>query len=49
MSYRPYAPPAPLLIGYDPFRDLPPDHLARLGAFWAGGRIAFDDRAWAEL
>jgi transposase len=30
MSYRPYAPPAPLLIGYDPCRDLPPDHLARL-------------------
>lgn len=30
MSYRPYAPPAPLLIGYDPFRDLPADHLARL-------------------
>jgi transposase len=30
MSYRPYAPPAPLLIGYDPFCDLPPDHLARL-------------------
>jgi transposase len=30
MSYRPYAPPAPLLIGYDPVRDLPPDHLARL-------------------
>jgi hypothetical protein len=29
MSYRPYAPPAPLLIGYDPFRDLPADHLAR--------------------
>lgn len=30
MSYRSYAPPAPLLIGYDPFRDLPADHLARL-------------------
>jgi transposase len=30
MSYRPYAPPSPLLIGYDPCRDLPPDHLARL-------------------
>jgi transposase len=30
MSYRPYAPPGPLLIGYDPTRDLPPDHLARL-------------------
>ena len=30
MSYRPYPPPAPLLIGYDPFFDLPPDHLARL-------------------
>jgi transposase len=30
MSYRPYAPPAPLLIGYDPVCDLPPDHLARL-------------------
>jgi hypothetical protein len=30
MSYRPYAPPSPLLIGYDPVCDLPPDHLARL-------------------
>jgi Transposase DDE domain/Transposase domain (DUF772) len=30
MSYRPYPPPGPLLIGYDPFRDLPADHLARL-------------------
>src|SRR5260370_42680412 len=30
MSYPPYAPPAPLLIGYDPVCDLPPDHLARL-------------------
>jgi transposase len=30
MSYRLYAPPTPLLIGYDPARDLPPDHLARL-------------------
>jgi transposase len=30
MSYRPYAPPAPLLIGYDPVCDLPQDHLARL-------------------
>jgi hypothetical protein len=30
MSYRRHDPPAPLLIGYDPFRDLPPDHLARL-------------------
>ena len=30
MSYRSYPPPAPLLIGYDPFRDLPLDHLARL-------------------
>lgn len=30
MSYRPYAQPAPLLIGYDPVCDLPPDHLARL-------------------
>lgn len=29
-DYRRYAPPAPLLIGYDPFRDLPLDHLARL-------------------
>jgi transposase len=29
MSYRPYPPPAPLLIGYDPFSDLPQDHLAR--------------------
>jgi len=27
MSYRSYAPPAPLLFGYDPFRDLPKDHL----------------------
>lgn len=30
MGYRRHAPPAPLLIGYDPFRDLPLDHLARL-------------------
>jgi hypothetical protein len=30
MGYRHYAPPAPLLFGYDPFRDLPLDHLARL-------------------
>lgn len=30
MPYRPYAPPAPLLFGYDPERDLPQDHLARL-------------------
>jgi hypothetical protein len=28
--YRRYDPPSPLLIGYDPFRDLPVDHLARL-------------------
>jgi hypothetical protein len=30
MSYRPHPPPALRLIGYDPVRDLPPDHLARL-------------------
>lgn len=30
MAYRPYPPPTPLLFGYDPVRDLPPDHLARL-------------------
>jgi transposase len=30
MGYRRHAPPEPLLIGYDPFRDLPLDHLARL-------------------
>jgi transposase len=30
MSYRRYDPPTALLIGYDPVRDLPPDHLARL-------------------
>ena len=30
MSYRHYGPPQPLLIGYDPVRDLPGDHLARL-------------------
>src|SRR5260221_7422449 len=30
MGYRHHGPPAPLLIGYDPFRDLPLDHLARL-------------------
>jgi transposase len=29
MGYRPYPPPTPLLFGYDPVRDLPPDHLAR--------------------
>jgi len=27
--YRTYAEPAPLLLGYDPVRDLPSDHLAR--------------------
>lgn len=30
MSFRPHDPPTPLLFGYDPVRDLPPDHLARL-------------------
>lgn len=30
MSYRPHPAPAPLLFGYDPVRDLPPNHLARL-------------------
>jgi transposase len=30
VSYRRYDPPQPLLFGYDPVRDLPPDHLARL-------------------
>lgn len=30
MPYRPYPPSAPLLFGYDPERDLPRDHLARL-------------------
>jgi hypothetical protein len=30
MSYRYYPPAGPLLIGYDPFCDLPADHLARL-------------------
>jgi len=30
MSYRPYGPATPLLFGYDPTRDLPDDHLARL-------------------
>lgn len=29
MSYRGYNPPSPRLIGYDPFVDLPSDHLAR--------------------
>lgn len=29
-QFRRYDPPSPLLIGYDPFRDLPLDHLARL-------------------
>jgi len=29
MSYREYLPPAPLLVGYDPYLDLPSDHLAR--------------------
>jgi transposase len=28
--YRPYGEPSPLLVGYDPCRDLPEDHLARL-------------------
>lgn len=30
MSYRPYNPPSYLLFGYDPHRDLPANHLARL-------------------
>lgn len=30
MSYREHNPPAPRLMGYDPFFDLPMDHLARL-------------------
>lgn len=30
MPYRTYAPPAPRLIGYDPYYDLAPAHLARL-------------------
>jgi transposase len=30
MAYRPHATPAPLLFGYDPVRDLHPQHLARL-------------------
>ncbi len=30
MPYRAYSPPTPALFGYDPVRDLPPDHLARL-------------------
>ena len=29
MSFRHHGPPQPLLFGYDPVRDLPPDHLAR--------------------
>jgi hypothetical protein len=30
VSYRRHDPPTPLLFGYDPVLDLPPDHLARL-------------------
>src|SRR4051812_43073030 len=30
MGYRRYGPPLRLLFGYDPVRDLAPDHLARL-------------------
>jgi transposase len=30
VSYRRHDPPTPLLFGYDPVRDLAPDHLARL-------------------
>lgn len=30
MPYRPYGPPDPLLVGYDPQQELPADHLARL-------------------
>ena len=29
-GYRPHSAPQALLFGYDPYRDLPPDHLARL-------------------
>ncbi|MDQ2730578.1 MAG: transposase [Armatimonadota bacterium] len=30
MQYRHYPPPAPRLLGYDPYIDVPKDHLARL-------------------
>src|ERR1700722_2981419 len=30
MPFRDYPPPSPLLIGYDPYSDLPSGHLARL-------------------
>lgn len=33
MSYRPYGPPSPLLIGLDPFYEVAADHLARLIEF----------------
>ena len=36
-GYRTYDAPSPLLIGYDPFRDLPDDHLARLIEMWWSG------------
>lgn len=61
MTYRPYSGPSPLLFGYDPLRDLPDDHLARLveavveGASlprrvrFGKGQPAFDPRLLAKV
>jgi len=61
MGYRPHTPPTFMLFGYDPVRDLPDDHLARLvelvveetqlPRLLAGGRgqPAFDPRLCAKI
>jgi transposase len=61
MGYRPHTPPTLMLFGYDPVRDLPEDHLARLvelvveeaklPRLLAGGRgqPAFDPRLCAKI
>src|SRR3954449_1922319 len=46
MGYRRYGPPQRLLIGYDPVRDLPSDHLARLVArLWPFWRVRMGEQA----
>ncbi len=61
MAYRPHNPSVPLLFGYDPERDLPQNHLARLVervveeslpskvASVVPGQPAFDPRLCAKV
>jgi transposase len=61
MGFRPHNPPAPLLFGYDPVRDLPADHLARMvelvveqalppkACGYAPGQPGFDPRLCAKV